>query len=156
MSGSVQSGMEALVIALFGGGSFGETPGLRGFLYRALHTLFVSSRGQAYYRCCRRIPYVGIQVKEAEFKSFFQCGITPLGDCFKTYGNCLIKPCYRARTVRADLAELRLFPRFPPLVPNTRAKILSTFFNCRGRSNAYSICLRGTLPVICLSASTNF
>ncbi len=43
-------------------------------------------------------------------------------------------------------------PFFPP---NTRAKILSTFFSWRGRSKAYSICLRGTLSVISLSARTS-
>src|SRR5215469_3397747 len=37
-------------------------------------------------------------------------------------------------------------------LPNTRAKILSTFFSCRCRSKAYSTCWRGTLRVISLSA----
>ena len=36
-------------------------------------------------------------------------------------------------------------------VPNTRAKILSTFLSWRDSSKAYSICLRGTLLVISLS-----
>ena len=40
----------------------------------------------------------------------------------------------------------------PFFLVKTRAKILSTFFSWRGRSKAYSICLRGTLLVISLSA----
>ncbi len=36
--------------------------------------------------------------------------------------------------------------------PNTRPKILSTFFSCRGKSKACSICERGTLLPISLSA----
>src|ERR1700674_4640403 len=56
------------------------------------------------------------------------------------------------------LAGLSRLPEFffadPFFPPNTRAKILSTFFSWRGRSKAYSICWRGTRLVISLSAST--
>src|SRR5262249_32480261 len=40
---------------------------------------------------------------------------------------------------------------FACFFPNTRPKILSTFFSWRSRSKAYSICFRGTLEVISLS-----
>ena len=49
----------------------------------------------------------------------------------------------------------REFLPFPAFL-NTRANILSTFFNCRRRSKACSICWAGTRVVISLSVSTNW
>jgi len=49
----------------------------------------------------------------------------------------------------------RFFLRSSFFTPNTRAKILSTFFSWRCRSKAYSIWRRGTRLVISLSANTD-
>src|SRR5205807_3450565 len=56
---------------------------------------------------------------------------------------------------RARFLGFRCFADLDPLSPNTRVKILSMLRNCRFRSNACSICWRGTRLVISLSFITN-